>query len=125
MSGWYLSQGSNFRDTDWYLLTQGPAGDIEVTVDADLATYVFELGPQVCDSVGVLQQVTGGPCSEATMTISGYAHGAPVWFWAGPTVFVPPSGADDEYNYVCWFTGLEPAVATEATTWSTVKALYD
>ena len=53
------------------------------------------------------------------MTITGYAPGAPVWFWVGPTVFSPPGGDDSTYDYVVWFTGLEPGVvATEATTWS-------
>ncbi len=125
VAGWYLSQGSNFRDTDWYILTTGPAGNLGIAADAEYSTYIFELGPQDCDAVGVLQQATVGPCDDGAVTISGYAPGASVWFWVGPTVFVPPSGADDEYDYVVWFTGLEPAVAIEATTWSTLKALYD
>ncbi len=61
----------------------------------------------------------------AFLTVTGYAAGAPVWFWVGPTVFSAPGGGAEEFDYVVWFTGLEPAVATESTTWSTVKALYD
>jgi hypothetical protein len=123
VSGWYLTAGSNYRDTDWYILHNGVAGAIEITADAEYATYIFELGPQDCSAIGVLQQATAGPCAEAFMTISGYGSGAPVWFWAGPTVYAAP-GADTSYDYVVWFSGLQGGVATEATTWSTLKALY-
>ncbi len=124
VSGWYDFNGSQYRDTDWYLLTKGPSGSIEITADAEIQTDIFELGPQDCAAVGVIQQATAGPCVEASMTVSGYAAGAPVWFWAGPTVFSPPEGGEYEYTYVVWFSGLEPAVATETTTWSIIKALY-
>ena len=48
-----------------------------------------------------------------------------MWFWVGPTVFAAPAGGDNMYDYVVWFTASSPAVATEATTWGTVKALYE
>ncbi len=40
VSGWYLSDGIQFRDTDWYILTMGPLGTIDITVDALYATYI-------------------------------------------------------------------------------------
>lgn len=124
VSGWYLSAGSQYRDTDWYILSMGAGGSIEITADAEYATFFFELAPQICDQVAVAQQITAGPCAEAFMTISGYGSGSPVWFWAGPTVFAPPAG-DNMYDYVVWFSGLEPGiVATQTTTWGNVKALY-
>jgi hypothetical protein len=125
VSGWYLFDGSDYRDTDWYLLTMGRGGSIEVTGDAEYATYLFEIGPQDCASVGIVQQVTVGPCAASTMTIAGYAEGAPVWFWVGPTAYSDPDGGDNEYDYNLWFSGLESSIAGESTTWSTVKALYD
>ncbi len=126
VGGWYSSPGgAQYRDTDWYILTMGPSGAIDVTLDAEQATYMFELSPQDCASVAVAQQATGGPCLEAYMTITGYAEGQTVWFWNGSTVFAPPSGAGNEYNYVDSFTGLEPDVATESANWSTVKALFN
>jgi hypothetical protein len=124
VSGWYENDGSTFRDTDWFILTAGPAGTIEVAADAGSPTLVFELGPQDCATVSVLQQITVGPISEGTMTISGYPPGGTVWLWVGPTVFAAP-GPEEEYLYGVWLSGLDPAVATEATTWSTVKALYN
>jgi hypothetical protein len=126
VTGWYLSSsGGQFRDTDWFILTSGPAENIEIIADAEYATYLFELSPQNCSSVGVAQQVTAGPCAAATMAITGYPGGSPVWFWTGPTVFGPPAGAGNMYDYVVWFTGLAPGgIANAPTTWSTVKALY-
>ncbi len=127
-AGWYDFAGNDHRDTDWYTLTSG--GTIQVTIDAESPTYAFELSPQDCASVGVAQQVTAGACNEATMTISGYPPGATVWFWAGSTTFDPPwnncyEGVDFSYRYVVWFSGLATVVATEATTWSQVKTLYE
>jgi hypothetical protein len=125
VSGWYLFNGSSYRDTDWFTLTMGASGSIEVTADAEVATYIFELSPQDCDNVGVLQLATAGPCLEAFMTITGYSMGEVVWFWAGPTVFTTPPGADNMYDYVVWFSGLSGNVATEPSSWSTVKALFE
>ncbi len=126
VTGWYGVQGSEYRDTDWFILTAGADGSIEVVADAEYATYLFELTPQDCATVGVAQQMTAGPCAESSLTITGYASEAPVWFWAGPTVFVPPAGAEGEYDYIVWFSGLAPGpIATEAMTWGAVKALYD
>jgi hypothetical protein len=96
---------------------------IEITSCAESPTYLFELGPQDCDAVGVLQQVQANSADEVTMTITGYAPQSPVWFWAGPTTYTSPGGYGT-YAYHVWFTGLAPVVAAEATSWSTVKALF-
>ncbi len=99
----------------------GPMGIIEITADAE-AAYIFELSPQDCANVGVAQQATAGPCLETFMTIVGPAN-TPVWFWVGPTVFAPPPGGDPMYDYVVWFD--YGVIATEGTTWGTLKALYE
>ncbi len=78
------------------------AGTITVEVEAEQNTYLFELGPQDCAAVEVMQQVLAPACATGAMTIKGYAPGD-----------------------VARFTGLDPTIATEAATWSTVKALYD
>ncbi len=125
-AGWYGTSGITIRDTDWFILTMGPTGTIEVTMDAEWETYMFEIGPQNCDDVAVIQQAIAGRCSTADLTITGYAPDAVVWFWAGSTMFQPPAGFDSEYIYVASFTGLAPgAVATEAATWSTLKAMWE
>ena len=56
------------------------------------------------------------------MTIPGPAN-TPVWFWVGPTTFAPPAGAGPMYDYVVWFD--YGVIATEGTTWGTLKALYE
>jgi hypothetical protein len=123
VSGWYLYQGSNYRDTDWLIVRMGATGVIDITIDAEYAAYLFELFPQDCNAVAVAQQVIGGPCLPAYMTISGYGEGDDVWVWVGPTVFASPDGTR-EFDYVLWFTGLFGEIATEETSWSSLKALY-
>jgi hypothetical protein len=127
-SGWYVGpNGGSYRDTDWYYLKMGTGGAIDITVDAAQPTYIFELGPQDCANVAVIQNVIGGDCLEAYMTITGYGEGSIVWFWAGPTDFVSPDGSSPfNYEYACWFTGLFPGiVATQDTNWSTMKAIFE
>lgn len=124
--GWYIFDGSNYRDTDWYLLPMGPGGMINVAMEAEQETYIFELWPQDCDNVAVLQSATGSDCSAGYMSIEGYAPGQMVWFWVGSTRFTSPDGAHPEqYQYACWFSGLAgPPVETERTTWSTLKSMF-
>jgi hypothetical protein len=125
VSGWYLDNGSNSRDTDWFTLQRANGfPNIGVTADAEYASYIFELGGTCAGGVTVVQQAIAGPCLPATMTIVS-PIGASVWFWVGPTVFAAP-GPDTSYDYVVWFTGLQPEIAATApTTWGTLKALYE
>jgi hypothetical protein len=129
VGGWYTLPDPPFtnpqRDTDWYTLTMGEVGAIDIVADAESSTYLFELLPQDCEAVAVVQSATAGDCLAASMTIDGYAPGQTVWFWVGSTRYDAPQGDLGEYSYVVWFSGLAPEVATEPTTWSAVKALYD
>jgi hypothetical protein len=120
VSGWYLNAGGNSRDTDWFEIIVPDAGFFEVIGDAEQPTYMFELAPQDCGSVAVVQNVIIGPCAEGTMTIPG-AAGSTIWFWVGPTTF---DGPVNEYDYVL-FTNLTGGVATEDHSWTGVKALFD
>jgi hypothetical protein len=123
VSGWYDFHGADYRDTDWFLLTMGAGGTIEIEAEADQSTQLYELWPQDCAEIGVAQMETVGPAQHVSMAIDGYTAGQAVWFWVGPTTFSSPWLT--QYNYVIWFTGLDRAVATAPTTWSTVKALYE
>jgi len=118
-TGYYSGFGGASRDTDWFLLTIGEQGFLEITGDAEEATYMFELGPQDCESVAVLQNVIIGPCNEETMTITG-EPGATVWFWVGPTAFW--SGETYEYDYVLNIN--DGVTAVEHHSLSEVKALF-
>jgi hypothetical protein len=124
VSGFYLYQGSSYRDTDWFEIVIPEGGVLEITGDAELGTYMFELGPQDCDTAGVLQNVQIGPCTEGTITITG-AAGSTVWFWVGPTTFDSPDGSDVyEYDYVL-VTNIQGGVATEDHSWTGVKSLFE
>ncbi len=126
VSGWYDdNDGVGHRDTDWFILHMGPTGSIHITLDAESPTVMFELFPQNCDAVAVVQSATAGPCLEVTMMIGGYSLGGDVWFWVGPTGFAPPYDTGNEYDYVCSFSGLEEVDAVEPTSWSRVKALFE
>jgi hypothetical protein len=125
-SGWYSSwDGMALRDTDWFRGVIGPTGAIEWTLDAERETYGFLLGPHNCNDVGAVEIMTAGPCLPASMTITG-DPGQVVWLWAGPTVFSPPGGFEGfEYDYVSTFSGLgEGVVATDRTTFGSIKSLY-
>ncbi len=124
-SGWYIDGGADFRDTDWFEVTFGLDGVIEIVADAEEPTYLFELGPQDCGTVGVVQNVSIGPCVPNTMTITGDV-GSTAWIWVGPQTFTSPTGATPyEFDYLLEISGLEIGhVAVEAESWTGVKALY-
>jgi len=122
-SGWYVdADGFSVRDTDWFTLTIPADGVLEIAGNAEEPTYMFELGPQDCESVGVEQLVTIGPCNEESMAIVG-EPGAPVWFWVGPTTFEPP-GAFEGHEYDYWLVYLPAPSPVEATTLTEIKGLF-
>jgi hypothetical protein len=97
------------------------SGFVQIIGDAEFATFMFELAPQDCGSVAVVQDVVIGPCIEGTITITG-APGSNFWFWVGSTTF---DGPVNEYDYMLYAGYLEPAIATEAHSWSSLKQLFD
>ena len=118
-SGWYVAEGSSTRDTDWYETYIPLGGTLDVIGDAEYATYLFELGPQDCGEVAVIQSVVIGPCDEDVLSVSG-DFGQPVWLWVGPTVF---DGPVYEYIYLL-HSNLPIPLATERRSWTDVKALF-
>jgi len=106
------------RDTDWFHMTIPPWGSPEIIGDAEHPTYMYELAPQDCGSVGIVQSVIIGPCNEGYMSI----YGPPdtlVWFWVCPTTF---SGPVNEYSYVLDIYLF--SVETEQHSWTSVKSLF-
>ena len=119
VSGWYVSaDGSNSRDTDWFELVVPLDHHGQIIGDAEQFTYMFELGPQDCDDVAVMQSVVIGPCSEGTLTIP-FDPGSTMWLWVGPTTF---EGPVNEYDYTLF---IPAGLATETHSWTAVKALFD
>ncbi len=119
VSGFYSIGSSSSRDTDWFLLTMGPEGYLDITGDAELATFMFELGPPDCASVAVIQNVVMGPCLEGFMTILG-EPGSTVWFWVGPTTY--GDGEVFEYDYI--LTINDGVTAVERHSLTDIKGLF-
>ena len=124
IAGWYMSEGNETRDADWYSVIAGEAGWIQITADADYPTVVSELLPQDCLATIPAHSIAVACGEPATLTTSTYASGTPVWIWVGSSSMSPPPGAGNEYAYVLWLSGLEPGVPVASSTWSDVKALY-
>ena len=123
-TGFYLVEDVNYRDTDWFILQVGDAGVIEVFGDAEQPTYVFD-NYQDCGIPEWIQDITVGECDEASMAMLG-VPGHTKWVVVLPTTFTSPTGEYPyEYDYVLHFAGLPAAVATERTSWSTIKALFE
>jgi len=120
--GWY---DDGLRDTDWFTVILDPegAGVLECSLCGEFPTNLFELGPQNCDEVGVLQAALS-QWEWAYMTIVG-TPGDLVWLWVGPTTYSPPPGfIGHEYEYILELVGLQGPVATDPHTWTQVKGLY-
>lgn len=120
VSGWYLNEGTAYRDSDWYWLLINHTGMVEIIADAEYETYVFELAGD-CTNVSVAQVAQAGPCNEGYMTITGAPYSRK-WIWVGPMVFMSPDGTR-EYDYLLSIHGLW-GVPTAPTTWGTMKALF-
>jgi len=120
VSGWY---DDNFRDTDWFTAEFGESGMITVTLESQYPCNLFELGPQDCGSVGVLQSMEADCDAPVTMTVFG-DPGSVTWLWVGPTVYVSPDGTT-EFPYILTIEGHDVfVVPTEELSWGGVKALY-
>jgi len=118
-TGYYVSaSGSSSRDTDWFHILIPQSGVLEITGIAEEPSYMFELGPEDCGSVSVVQNVP--IFYDATMTITGPA-GSLAWLWVGPQHFW--DGDTYEYDYLL-FLNLEP-VAVANHSWSSVKSLLE
>lgn len=112
------------KDTDWFSVTYGASGQIEWTVESEIAAWFFEIEGQVCDGE-LINIMTPGECEVTTVTMVG-TPGSQAWIWAGAQEYSPPVGFDGyNFNYRMEFTGLqEGPVATEATTFDSLKSLY-
>jgi len=124
VGGWYVgSSGWENRDTDWFEVLIPAGGELEITGDAEIESYMFQMGPLDCGNVDVIQDIIIGPCEPATMTIAG-EPGSLIWFWVGATTIGQPSWhPGNEYDYVL-FLNLDDPVATERQSWSSVKSLF-
>jgi hypothetical protein len=102
VSGWYVTDGFDYRDTDWFEVYIDDDGEVVLTLDAQQPTLMLELFPQDCIAALVVQEEQAGPCAPATMTVTGPPT-TWAWVWVGPASFEPPYGFEgNEFNYLLW-----------------------
>jgi hypothetical protein len=121
-SGWFLeSGGSNFRDTDWYIVYALETGVMEATLESEYPCYLFKLAPTDCNDVGVELQAEAGCEAPATLSFPVVA-GEEIWLWVGPTTFTGPV---TEFTYFMTVSNNTfDTVPAEEISWGGVKALY-
>jgi hypothetical protein len=119
-SGTYLYFGSQYRDTDWFIVTAG-GPQVLFNVTPEFPVFMFELFPEDCATVAVNQQASPLACETGSLTIPTFA-GDEIWLWVGPQVF---SGLP-EFTYLMEVAGCEPGGSTpvDDSTWGTIKSMY-
>ena len=60
-----------YRDTDWFTAVLGASGTLVIALLAEQGTDFLELGPQECETVGVLVAANAQSCQEIEMTVTG------------------------------------------------------
>ncbi len=121
--GWYLFDGSNYRDTDWYDCSAAGT-EITWTCDAESETTFFHLGFVDCYDVTLLESMTSDGCDPVTMTIT-TTPGELVHLFVSSANFTNPGDVpEDEYDYVMSLEGIVNTSAIENQTWGGVKNLY-
>jgi hypothetical protein len=121
-TGYYLYQDLHYRDTDWFTVALPASGMVTIAAVPEFDSYLFELGPQDCGAVGVLQSVPIMGFNEGSLTVTG-DPGQDVWIWFGPQGYESPNGDDVfEYDYVMF---LDIPIAMKTRRWTDVKALFD
>jgi len=115
------SDGSEYRDTDWFIYTMPEVGFLQLGCMGDEDMYFSELGPPDCENVDVIQYLRLSGDEYGEMTILG-EPGSDVWVWAGSQHYSSPGGYDaDEFGYV--IEVLNPVVVKQHSL-SSIKSLF-
>ncbi len=124
VGGWYIFQGSNYRDTDWYECTAA-GSTITWTVDAESEVVLWQVGVADCNNIELIFGPRyAGPDSPTVVTLN-TTPGETVCLFTASNVFSNPGGfPDGMFNYVYLLEGIVGTSATENQTWSYVKSLY-
>jgi len=116
-SGWYhYNHYTEYRDTDWFWVKLDVNGHLDVVLEAEQETCLYELGGDDCEDVHVVQTVICQPCVPDTLVLTGAGY---EWkrIWVGPTTLSPPGGfVGYEYAYTLWTSGQYPSFTLDAAT---------
>ena len=119
--GYYMNDtGGSSRDLDWYEVVMPASGVLEIIGDSVDPLNLYEIEGD-CDNLVIQNGGVAGPCSPFTLTITG-AAGSTVRVLAGATTFW--DGVTYEFDYVL-LSNLEGGVATQESSWTGVKALFE
>ncbi len=124
VGGWYLFQGSNYRDTDWHEVTAAGT-TITWSVDAESEVLLYQIGVADCSNIQLISgPYYAGPNSATVITLA-TTPGEIVCLFTASSVFANPGGfPDGMFDYVYLLEGIVGTSATENQTWSGVKSLY-
>lgn len=123
-SGWYQSGGTDRFDLDWFLVTLGPGGTLEWSIDSEEWTMGYVISPTDCSDYQIVDTIESGSCGSDDTIYTGQPGDA-VWLVVRPGQEGSPQHfVGHEYNYVCTISGLDASVAVEHWTWSSVKGLF-
>ncbi len=124
VSGWYLIEGSNARDTDWFTATADASGTMSFTVESEYSCMIYHMiVDEFCNYSSI--EVAIVRCNNPeTITIATTDNEVIYWLVL-PWSFVSPDGTS-EFTYFATLTGhvWDPPVPSEELSWGGVKALY-
>lgn len=118
ISGWYTTDSTNYRDTDWFEAV-GTGDDVILSLIADYSVTMFVLLPDCTDPV-IAVEASGLPFEMIEMVYP-TAAGQMFWVWVGPQDF---TGWVNEFDYVLTVCGLDWPVEVEPVSWGGIKAMY-
>jgi hypothetical protein len=119
-SGWYVAQGQNERDTDWFSLIGDMSGYNSALCYTEFDVSMFILLPLDCNSVGVAYDAL---CECETPGYIEFSHPANTeyWLWVGPPEFTGPV---NEFNYILDFDN-DPPSPVQDVSWGKIKTMFN
>ncbi len=103
-AGTYLFGGSNYRDTDWYLMTLASTQIVTITGEAEfpLLMFLIDLGPAGDECNGYVISASGSGDECTPVTVSSLMPAGQIAVWVGPSVFTGvPCGSDYYVSITC------------------------
>jgi len=119
ISGWYLYQGSSYRDTDWFV-AEAVGTLVDFGVEAEYPVNMFVLNTD-CGNIVLLYDLSIQDCDPGLISYP-TTPGQINWLWVGPQAF---SGPVYEFDYIMDVCGIVGGVVpTVDTSWGTIKNMY-
>jgi hypothetical protein len=122
VSGWYTTEGTYYRDTDWFTCIADTGGFITASARAEWDLNLFVLWPLDCNEVDVLYQTLCG--CDITGTIE-FAHdaGTEAWIWTGSPTY---DGPESEFDYILNIDGIELDIPSpvDHESWGGIKQQF-